>query len=225
MRYYGDFSTNFTNAVGSSDEKLIKSLLIDKYSFLISNYPTQVAKALTDSGVEVKNPNDKKELIDKVSVAIVNNRQFQKAISVLVVKYASPKIEAYSDSTDNPDAKGGNLAQALQNLFASRGQDGQAVAQGIATTGKRTAEGAGEGGVWGGIIGAVAGVTESVFSWQSSKEQRQATEIQARSAMYAQVLGKEEKKNTWVLPTVIVGGVLLIGGIVVYLTLRNKKNG
>ena len=225
MRYQGDFTSNFSNAIGSKDEKLTRDLLLDKYSYLIRNYPTEVAQALVDSGEKVSNPNDKKELINKVSKAIVNNRQFQKAISVLVVKYSTPKIQPYSnlENGDNPDAKGSTFTDAIMALFANKGGEGQAVAEGLANTGKRTAEGAGEGGIWGGIVGAVAGVTESVFSWKSSQERRKATEIQAKSAMYEKVFGKDEKSNKWILPTVIVGGVLIIGGIVVYLTLRNKK--
>jgi hypothetical protein len=223
MRYLGDFKSNFSNAIGSKDEKLTRDLLLDKYSYLIRNYPTEVAQALVDSGEKVSNPNDKKELIKKVSKAIVNNRQFQKAISVLVVKYSTPKIQPYANYSDNPDAKGSTFADSIMGLFANKGGEGKAVAEGLANTGKRTAEGAGGGGVWGGIVGAVAGVTESVFSWKSSQERRKATEIQAKSAMYEKVFGKNEKSNKWILPTVIVGGVLIIGGIVVYLTLRNKK--
>jgi len=223
MRYQGDFTSNFSNAIGSRDEKLTRDLLLDKYSYLIRNYPTEVAQALVDSGEKVSNPNDKKELINKVSKAIVNNRQFQKAISVLVVKYSTPKIQPYANYTDNPDAKGSTFTDSIMALLANKGGEGKAVTQGLSTTAKRTSEGAGEGGVWGGIFGAVAGVTESVFSWKSSQERRKATEIQAKSAMYEKVFGKDEKSNKWILPTVIIGGVLVIGGIVVYLTLRNKK--
>lgn len=72
------------------------------------------------------------------------------------------------------------------------------------------------------IAQAVAQVTNSTFGYFQSKEDRKAEEERTKAELYAKLLGGGEKKSNWV-PVVVISGVLVIGGLVLFLTLRPKK--
>lgn len=71
----------------------------------------------------------------------------------------------------------------------------------------------------GGIISAIGGVLESGFGVFKSAQDRKAEEERTRQQMYDKLLAGE--KTNWV-PIIVIGGVFLIGGIIAFVTLRNK---
>lgn len=92
-------------------------------------------------------------------------------------------------------------------------------------TGLASGAGAGAGKVGssagGGVVGAVAGAISSIFSFGASRQNAKAEEERTRQEMYDKLLTENEKTNY--LPYIIIGGVLIIGGIVAFFALRNKK--
>ena len=109
-----------------------------------------------------------------------------------------------------------NIGDTLSGLF---GNDGGANA--IENVGEGASQGAG-GGIWGVVIGTVGGVTESIFDWKTSKVDQETANQQAKMSLYEKLLAGKGGKTNW-MPIVVVGGVLLLGGIVVYFTLKGKK--
>jgi hypothetical protein len=182
MRYLGTHQNNFNNAVGANDVELQKDILLDKYAYLIQNYPTQVAQALQQSGISVRNPNSVKELINKVADNIHTNKKFQHQISVLVVNNTDNTIH----SNTNGKSSGGGGANT------------------------------------GAIITGLTDLTSAIFGYASAKENVKAEQEQSKQALYGKILGQDTQK-TWVLPAIIITGVLLVGGLIAFATLRRRK--
>lgn len=94
-----------------------------------------------------------------------------------------------------------------------------------------SASGAGSGaGKVGGIdpVTAIANATSSLFgifsSGFASREEKlrlQQEQERTKQQMYDKLLTENEKTNY--LPYIVIGGVLIIGGIVAFFALRNKK--
>ena len=71
-------------------------------------------------------------------------------------------------------------------------------------------------------VSAIAGAIGSIFSFGTSIKQSKTQEESDKRRLQMQLLQGDEKKTNW-LPIVIIGGVLLIGGIVAFISLRGKK--
>ena len=199
MKYLGNFHNNFSNAVGSQDKSLQQDILLDKYAVLIKQYPSQVAEALKKSDVHVSRNPTTVELVDKVAHNIHTNPEFQQNISVLVTKDTANEI--------SPDF-------ASTYYFKMMGES-------YSNTADTKSSGGGKGGDAAGIITAVSGLTSSIFNYSAANKGLKASEANARASMYEKIFGQQKSKS-WVLPTVIIGGILIIGGIVAYVTLRKK---
>lgn len=70
-------------------------------------------------------------------------------------------------------------------------------------------------------ISAIAGAIGSIFSFGSSIKQGKDQKEADKRALQMQLLQGDTKKTNW-LPVVIISGVLLIGGVVAYVSLRKK---
>ena len=79
----------------------------------------------------------------------------------------------------------------------------------------------GGGAASGGVVGAIAGAVDSIFGtvgkFKEAKTQKQAD----KNKLLASILEDKPKKTNY-LPIIIIGGVLLIGGIVAYVSLKQK---
>lgn len=71
------------------------------------------------------------------------------------------------------------------------------------------------------VVGAVSETLGQVFGMINSSQDRKAQEEADKRALQMQLLEGDEKKTNW-LPIVIIGGVLVIGGMVAYITLKKK---
>ena len=96
--------------------------------------------------------------------------------------------------------------------------------------GSASGAGAGAGKVGGGIdpVTAIAnasaqlfGIFSSGFASRQEKLRLQQEQERTKQEMYDKLLTENEKTNY--LPYIIIGGVLIIGGIVAFFALRNKK--
>jgi ADP-ribosylglycohydrolase len=73
-------------------------------------------------------------------------------------------------------------------------------------------------GALGGILGGVSSVINGVFGSISTAQQKKLEEEKTKQLLYDKLL--TTKKNP--MPWIIMGGVLLIGGVAIFLTLRKK---
>jgi hypothetical protein len=71
------------------------------------------------------------------------------------------------------------------------------------------------------VVGAVSETLGQVFGMINSSQDRKAQEESDKRRLQMQLLQGDDKKTNW-LPIVIISGVLLIGGIVAYVSLKKK---
>jgi len=197
--------SNFAGSVKYGDSEMAKGVILSRLSKLIEKEPKTVIKSLRDSGVKVSDNASKIDLIDKSVEALYDNKRFRVEVSSDLLKSS----EQYSNSSGSFDFS------SISNLFG--GGDGTDPA----SIGVDTALKVGGGGASGGIVGAIAGAVDSIFGtvgkFKDAKNQKEAD----KRALQLQLLADEKKKTNW-LPVIIISGVLLIGGVVAFVSLRNK---
>ncbi len=215
MRYGGNFMTNFSSAEGAGDKKLQRDMFFDEVAFMIKTYPNIVAGALKNSGVEIQDGFTMRELIKKTVRALYRNEKFR-------YEFANLIVAVYTGAMANTIAlvQHQNSSQQYSNSAGSL-DSGQQVSNAINTTASSTGSGA-SGGIVGLIIGAVVGITTSSLNYASAKKLADAEEEKAQAMIISKLLGNNEKGINWI-PIIILGGVLLIGGIAVYFTLKKTK--
>jgi len=81
--------------------------------------------------------------------------------------------------------------------------------------------GKGGGGGGGNMVSSIANAVGSIFGFATATQQLKGEEQKAKSVMYEKIFGQQKKRN-W-MPIIVLGGVLLIGGLVVWKVLSNKK--
>lgn len=194
MRYpRNTFLEHYSNANGTNDKAFQRDLILDEIAFAIKNNPNQVIKALRKSKINIKNNANYSTIVSKVIDNIYQNHQLKKEITQII---------------------------ALQNSDFSSFDKLDQLKTSAKTTGSATASGASSGGVAGGIIGAIGGITQSVFDWKTAETEAETEKLKAKTALMDKIMGGNSKRK-W-LPIVIVGGVLLIGGVILYFTLKKK---
>lgn len=74
----------------------------------------------------------------------------------------------------------------------------------------------------GDIANMIEGIANPIIEAEYTDERIKEQQAQAEAQITAQVLIEQEKRKK-IIPLVIIGGTLLIGGIVLFFALRNKK--
>lgn len=164
---------------------------------LIETDPISVSRALKDSGSFIENPYNKRELVDKVAYAIANNESFKYSIAFLIAK-----------NSEYLNIGGGGKVDWEEEL-----------AYGAGAIGEGAAGGAQQGGWVGAIVGAVIGNIDAVFHAGASKKKALTKEEIAKQQLISE-LYDDKKKSTAIVPILIISGVLLVGGIITFLALR-----
>jgi hypothetical protein len=198
MRYESDFKSNFMNAAGSNDVNLQKDILLDQIASLIKNNPKLVADALINSGFKISDKNSKIEIINSVSKAIYSSPDFQKKIAELIV------------SSNSNFSNGSGFLDSVKNFFGGSGDAADTVgkAAGVASNINP--------------VNAVANAIGSIFNYSASLENKKSAEAEARASLAAKIFGADDKSKTNLVPIVIIGSVLLIGGLTVFFVLKQK---
>ena len=199
MRYEGkSFKSNFMNAVGSNDSELQKDIILDQIAELIKTNPQSVADALISSGFKISDRNSKIEIVNSVSKAINNSPAFQKKIAELIV------------SSNSNFSNGSGFLDAAKGFFSGGGDATDTVgkAAGVASNINP--------------VNAVANAIGSIFNYSASLENKKSAEAEARASLAAKIFGTDDKSKTNIIPIVIIGGVLLIGGIIAVVILKGK---
>jgi hypothetical protein len=73
----------------------------------------------------------------------------------------------------------------------------------------------------GGIVGAVAGAVDSIFGFAKSKTDSKTQKQADKQRLLLSLL--EDKKKSNLVPIIIIASVLLIGGAIAFVSLRNKN--
>ena len=179
-----------------------KKYVLRKIAQLIKTNPLSISSALENSNIYVKNYNDKIELAEKVAYALANNLQFQRNISIVL---------------------GANEAKVLGEIthenFSNLGGRGKVdSAKNAKYTGIKIAKGASGGkepiSI---IIGAIIGAVDGAFSWGASKKRAKSDEERYRQELLGELFEEPKKSN---MPLYIIGGVLLVGVVVIFFTLK-----
>ena len=124
MRIVGDTKANVINAAKSKDLALLRNILFDAISDLIEKSPDQVISALQKSKVKISSNADIKTIINSVAYNIVNNRIFQKNISILIAFHNTgqkPTDEDFNGNWSNAEdgGSGGGYVTAISNAVGS----------------------------------------------------------------------------------------------------------
>lgn len=157
------------------------------------------------------------------------NRSLQKdmvfsELSELIKENPDKVLEALHESGEKVSSEMSKkeIIDAVTKAFytneAFRTQIGYLIGQYIIAKGEgqEYSNGTGEA-----IAGAVTGVVTAVSDIWTGDQDQKIEQQKTRQLMISKVFG-EDNKNKNVIAIVAVGGVLLIAGLVIYLTLRQK---
>ena len=200
MIYGGNMMSNFSGAVLSNDKDMTKDVVLSEVHKILDKSPEVLIETLNKSGQAISKNASKKEIVHLTVENLYDNPKFRENISALI-------ITGNENQYNNAD---GALMGKLQGLFSKSSSD----SSGGASTPQVT--------VGADPISAIAGAIGSVFSFAKSKgDAKTAKEADKRKLQMSLLSDDGSKKTNW-LPIVLIGGILLIGGAVAYVSLKSK---
>jgi fructose-1,6-bisphosphatase/sedoheptulose 1,7-bisphosphatase-like protein len=201
MIYGGNMMSNFSGGILSNDKDMTKDVVLSEVHKILDKSPEVLIETLNSSGQAVSKNVSKKDLVHLTVENLYENPKFRENISALII--AGNETNYYNSD--------GDVMDKLKGLFNKGGGGADAGSGGSAP---KVTVGADP-------ISAIAGAIGSIFSFaQSGKDRKAAKEADKRKLQVA-LLGGDDKKTNW-LPIVLIGGILLIGGAVAYVSLKNK---
>jgi hypothetical protein len=207
MIYGGDIMSNFSGSIMSNDKEMQKDILLSEIHKILDKNPKSLIYALKNSGVDVPSDISKKHLIHLVVEAVYENTKFRENIAFLIAQ----------NQHSNFSNANGELVDKIKAFFAKSG-DGSSDS---------TAEGAGGkilgGAASGGVVGAVSGAVNSIFGFAKSKTDAKTQKEADKQKLILALTQEEETKKSNLMPIIIIATVLLIGGAIAVVSLRNKK--
>jgi hypothetical protein len=207
MIYGGNMMSNFSGAVLSNDKEMTKDVVLSEVHKILDKSPEVLIEALNKSGQAISKNASKKELVHLTVENLYDNPKFRENISALII----------SGNETNYNNADGDIMDKFKGLFSkgnSDGTDGSSIA---IDAGSKIGGGASSGGVVGAIAGAIDSVFGTVGKFKDAKNQKEADKRKLQMSL----LSDDSKKTNW-LPIVLIGGVLLIGGAVAYISLKEK---
>jgi hypothetical protein len=200
MIYGGNMMSNFSGGVLSKDRDMTKDVVLSEIHKILDKSPEVLIEALNSSGQAVSKNVSKKDLVHLTVENLYENPKFRDNISALI-------IEGNETNYNNAD---GAIMDKLKGFFSKGGADDSS---GGASAPKVT--------VGADPISAIAGAIGSIFSFAQSGKDRKAAKESDKRKLQMSLLADDDKKTNW-LPIVLIGGILLIGGAVAYVSLKNK---
>lgn len=77
-------------------------------------------------------------------------------------------------------------------------------------------------GIGAALSGFLSGGLGTIFSVVGSVQDRKSAEANAKASLYGKIFGEDDKQKTNYIPIVIIGSVLLLGGIIAVVILKQK---
>lgn len=202
MIYGGNMMSNFSGGILSNDRDMTKDVVLSEVHKILDKSPEVLIETLNSSGQAVSKNVSKKDLVHLTVENLYDNPKFRENISALI-------IAGNETNYNNAD---GAVMDKLKGLF-SKGGGGADTGSGGGSAPKVT--------VGADPISAIAGAIGSIFSFAQSGKDRKAAKEADKRKLQLSLLGEDNKKTNW-LPIVLIGGILLIGGAVAYVSLKNK---
>ena len=211
MIYGGDLMSNFSGGVRSGDDSMTEDVILSEISKILYKNPSILVETLNQSGISTKNSISKTELINSVVEALYSSNDFRNSISYVIVN-------GNKDKYSNADGEFFNkLKGALGGLGGGGDSSGGATSGGASSGGGLQVQ-SGGGGVVGSVASAIGSIFGTVKSFKDAKNQKE----DAKSKLQMSILNADNDKKKSLLPVVLIGGILLIGGIVAYISLKEK---
>lgn len=210
MRYNGSFMQNFEGAVKSGDADFTQDLVLDEVATLIKERPFVLSETLRASNIQVSKSPSKKELINKVSDNLYSNTRFQNNLAKVV---ASKNVDASDYNNAN-----GEWWSKVKGWF-SKSDSSEPNLKGDTNDAALPKTSGGGVNIGADPLSAIAGAIGAVFSFASISQQKKVEQEKAKATLYEKVFSNSQAQRSWI-PVVIITGVLLIGGIVAYATLK-----
>lgn len=205
MIYGGDMMSNFAGSMFAKDKNMTKDVILSEVHKLIDKNPDVLIATLKESDVKVKDRYSKKELISLTVENLYDNDKFRMNVSKLIGG-------GYSSNYSSADGK---FIDKLKGIFGgSDSTSTDAKSDGNSTAPKVN--------IGADPISAIANAVGSIFGtvgkFKEAKTQKEAD----KQKLIQSMLDDSNKKRNY-LPIVIISGVLLIGGLVAYVSLRKDK--
>ena len=204
MIYGGDMMSNFAGSMFAKDKDMTKDVILSEVHKLLDKNPDVLIATLRESDVKAKDSYSKEELISIVVDNLYDNDKFRKNVSKLIEN-------GYKSNYSNADGK---FMDKLKGIFSGGGDT-------PGGTGTDAISKIGGGATSGGVVGAIAGAVDSIFGTVGKfKEAKNQKEADKQKLIQSMLADSKPKRNY--LPIVLISGVLLIGGIVAYVSLKKK---
>lgn len=207
MIYGGDMMSNFAGSMFAKDKNMTKDVILSEVHKLIDKNPDVLIATLKESDVKVKDRYSKKELISLTVENLYDNDKFRMNVSKLIGN-------GYSSNYSSAD---GNFVDKLKGIFGG----GDSTSTDAKSVGTDSVGKVGTGAATGGVVGAVAGAVNSIFGFAKSKSDAKTQKEADKQKLIQSMLDDSNKKRNY-LPIIIISSVLLIGGIVAYVSLKKK---
>ena len=201
MIYGGNMMSNFSGGILSNDKDMTKDVVLSEVHKILDKSPEVLIETLNSSGQAVSKNVSKKDLVHLTVENLYENPKFRENISALI-------IAGNETNYNNAD---GAVMDKLKAFFSKGGGGADAGSGGSAP---KVTVGADP-------ISAIAGAIGSIFSFAQSGKDRKAAKEADKRKLQMSLLAEDDKKTNW-LPIVLIGGILLIGGAVAYVSLKNK---
>ena len=193
--------SNFGGSMMSKDINMTRDVLLSEIHKILARNPQVLIEALNKSGIPTKKNISKDALINQTVEALYSSKKFRDVISEVI-------IHGHSDIYSNAD---GALMSKINGLFGGAGEaSGEAVGGAVAG-----------GGGGGDPVSAVAGAIGAIFGFAKSKSDEKNQKEADKAKLRLAILSDSTQKTNW-MPIIIVSSVLLIGGIVAYVSLKEK---
>jgi hypothetical protein len=204
MIYGGNMMSNFSGAVLSNDKDMTKDVVLSEVHKILDKSPEILIETLNKSGQAVSKNVSKRDLVHLTVENLYDNADFRNNISAVI-------IGGNEEGYNNAD---GALMSKLQGLFSKGGSSDSGASSGGGSAPQVT--------VGADPISAIAGAIGSVFSFAKSKGDAKAQKESDKRKLTMSLLSDDGSKKTNWLPIVLIGGILLIGGAVAYVSLKGK---
>ena len=186
----------------------VRKRIVKKIADLVDRNPSSIVSALQHSNTFFKYPCNEKELVDAIAEGLVYDPLFRKNISILIVCDEHNLL----DDVDFSNIGGKD----------ARIDSGKATGDFAKTVVTHTGAWSSMGWI-GNVIGAVVGVIDASFGLASKKKKAESAKEIARAEIYTELFDKKKKRDkNWWIPAVVLGSVLILGGVVVFITLKKK---
>lgn len=173
------------------------------------------------NAIQAKDENLAREMLNDELATIIEHNPNELANALRNSKVSvgdSPSKEELVNLTSYNIVNNPIFQKNVAVMFSMKGSNQTPTDSDYASASGDMSSGGGDGGGSGGTVGAVSAAIGEIFKFGTSFNTLKSEEEKTKASLYAKVFG-EGKKTNW-MPVILIGGVLLIGGIIAYVSLK-----